>query len=615
MDSRPTQVRDVTVSGREWSGKGPAWDGPRLAPPLTKQVQVGFVSMCSWRSVGGRQTARWGWVSTNRLRTSIGRFVGDTRAGATAIAAVAVTVMTVGAAALIGDHVWLVDQRDVLKNASDAASVATTLELNRQLNLQPGISDSDLKPLLEPVARRYIELNLEHLPPDRLELAINTLSVEVTLDRSQRTVDVSAAANLGGTLLSKHLTLLGNYSGPELIRAESVTESVTRPIEVVLALDVSQSMWNTLAENRRPWTFTDEQARIDVVKSAAKSLVDILNPNAENRVAVGLVPWSNLVRLDADAIVEWEHNGWARYPTRRVYGVPYVCKGTNCTPPAAIVQDVAPQQPEPWIGCLDGHRMGSTRTSASLPAAGELLVPPSANAFAQGFFQPFAGWAYECLDPPPADLRSQTCRVNATSSRQSIIDDAQYSCWDDSSKMRPYSSWIYPAILPLGTDRAVIERAIDKLDALGTQTYSALGVLWGQRLLQHSWKDVWGGAVHPEDPSETTNQGLRKAIVLLTDGEDTYCGVGNTDCDDSEMGISRSDACDAAKAAGSEIFVVAAMAQALVSTPLARTLRDCSSEADNPDGTYVFVDNSTPQALRAAFADIANQLVTVRKVY
>ena len=274
MDSRPTQVRDITVSGREWSGKGPAWDGPRLAPPLTKRVQVGFVSMCSWRSVGGRQTARWGWVSTNRLRTSMGRFVGDTRAGATAIAAVAVIVMTVGATALIGDHVWLVDQRDVLKSASDAASVATTLELNRQLNLQRGISDSDLKPLLEPVARLYIELNLEHLPPDRLELAINTLSVEVT-----------------------------------------------------------------------------------------------------------------------------------------------------------------------------------------------------------------------------------------------------------------------------------------------------------------------------------------------------YCGVGNTDCDDSEMGISRSDACDAAKAAGSEIFVVAAMAQALVSTPLARTLRDCSSEADNPDGTYVFVDNPTPEALRAAFADIANQLVTVRRVY
>ena len=54
------------------------------------------------------------------------RFVSDARAGATAIAAVAVTVMTVGGAALIGDHAWLLDQRDVLKAAADAAGIAAT---------------------------------------------------------------------------------------------------------------------------------------------------------------------------------------------------------------------------------------------------------------------------------------------------------------------------------------------------------------------------------------------------------------------------------------------------------------------------------------------------------
>ena len=54
----------------------------------------------------------------------IGDFLRDTRAGATALAAAAVTVMTVGAAALISNYVWLVDQRDVLKSASDAGAVA-----------------------------------------------------------------------------------------------------------------------------------------------------------------------------------------------------------------------------------------------------------------------------------------------------------------------------------------------------------------------------------------------------------------------------------------------------------------------------------------------------------
>ena len=62
------------------------------------------------------------------------RFLRDTRAGATAIAAAAVTVMSVGGAALIGDHAWLIDQRDVPKTATDAATVATTIEMNAMRN-------------------------------------------------------------------------------------------------------------------------------------------------------------------------------------------------------------------------------------------------------------------------------------------------------------------------------------------------------------------------------------------------------------------------------------------------------------------------------------------------
>ena len=49
-------------------------------------------------------------------------FVRDTRAGATAISAVAVTVMVVGGAALIADHRWLVDQRDVLNSSSTVST-------------------------------------------------------------------------------------------------------------------------------------------------------------------------------------------------------------------------------------------------------------------------------------------------------------------------------------------------------------------------------------------------------------------------------------------------------------------------------------------------------------
>ena len=140
-------------------------------------------------------------------------------------------------------------------------------------------------------------------------------------------------------------------------------------------------------------------------------------------------------------------------------------------------------------------------------------------------------------------------------------------------------------------------------------------MLWGQRLLDHSWKNVWGDDVHPVDPAAQDSKGLRKAIVLLTDGEDTQCGFGNATCADSALGFSRTDACTAAKAAGTEIFVIAAMHPDKVSEALGDSLRECSSESDNPDGSYAFLNNATSESLEAAFADIASQLVTVRRVW
>ena len=142
-------------------------------------------------------------------------------------------------------------------------------------------------------------------------------------------------------------------------------------------------------------------------------------------------------------------------------------------------------------------------------------------------------------------------------------------------------------------------------------------MLWGRSLLEHSWKDVWGdaGDVHPVDPTARASEGLRKAIVLLTDGEDTYCGDGNVACEDSAVGISRTDACTAAKEAGTEIFVIAAMHPDEVSEALGESLRECSSESEQSDVRYAFLNNSTPEDLTAAFAEIANQLRVVRRVY
>ena len=138
-------------------------------------------------------------------------------------------------------------------------------------------------------------------------------------------------------------------------------------------------------------------------------------------------------------------------------------------------------------------------------------------------------------------------------------------------------------------------------------TYSTMGLIWGRRLLTPEWRSVWGGEVHPVDPSDESSLGVRKAIVLLTDGEDNYNAlVGAPD---------RSAACTAAKRAGIEIFVVAALNPAYITTSYTRGLRDCSSQDDHPDRKYVFLDNRTTTDVEEAFREIARQLAVVRRTH
>ena len=547
----------------------------------------------------------------SRVRRAVSRFLVGTRAGATSIVTAAVAVMSVAGFAFTIDHIWLIDQRDVLKSAASAAGVAATKEMDRLLVPSPDMSQADLTAALTPVARNYIELNLAYLSTNRLTRAKETLTVAVTPDRDLGTVDVATTADLGGTLFSRHMPMLSNYKGPEKIGTNAGVKTAVTPVEAVLAIDISRSMKDKL-ERGFPDKDAGEKSRMDIVKDAAKALVNILRPNTHNRVAIGVVPWHMNVRLADATASDWSTKRWARYPTERTYGMPYECTESlsTCTP-AAITAELPPSAPEDWDGCLDSHRMGGSGTKAAVPGVADLFTTPSASPFSQAYYPAFYGAQYECrpfaadLSDIPSDYFQHDCYDLYDADDNRTHDrPPQYGC-DDTD----------PTILPLSTDRTAIIGAIDGLSAVGWKTHSALGVLWGQRMLLSSWRSVWGGTVHPVDPTTGVNKSTRKAIVLLTDGEDNPCGLWDPFCTTNNAGLVRSTACDAAKARGTEIFVVAAMHSIYVSGDLSNSLEACSSKADNPDGTYVFVNNSDEASLEAAFADIAEQLRVYRRVY
>ena len=545
------------------------------------------------------------------------RFLRSTRAGATAVTAAAVTIMTVGGAALLIDQVWLVDQRDALKSASNAAATAATLAMRRKVTSDPTISDDDLKAALEPVAHRYVLLNFQHLSRERYDAMLASLAVEVRPNKNLGTVDVDVEADLGRSIFSAMFASGGSASS-DTTRAESRVENTIIPTEVVLSIDISGSMRQRLGPD-------SSGPRVDIVKRAARDMVAILNPNVENRKAVGVVPWGVMVQLDHDSAANWVRNGWTEYPRSRRYPYTYLCfPQGDCVSGDEVqalpaVADLPPGE-DVWFGCLDEHRVEPGGV-ADLTAVSELFDHPSYKAFAQGYFPAEEGAAYECLQSPlPSDFSGQRCYDRDFRHRGAREPGVEFRRPQDhfcppSVDFHVVSSaplvveagdrLEIPAILPLTTDREKIENAIDSLTPYSGETYSALGILWAQRLLSHSWSNVWGGGEHPLNPDADGNEGARKAVVLLTDGEDTA----------DLTRIQRGTACTAVKEEGTEIFVVAAIPQEFMTEALTADLEACSSAADDPEGRYVFLENYDEATLRAAFASIAAQLTTTRRVY
>ena len=428
---------------------------------------------------------------------SIRGFLRDTRAGATAIAAAAVAVMTVGGTALLGDHVWLLDQRDVLKTAADAAGVAATLEMTRLAG--EAHTDDELKAEIEPVVRRYILMNLEHLRAERYEQAEDSLTIELDIDRDANTVAVTAEADLGGTLFSRHLPLLGNYEGPASIRAKTGTECSGGIIEVALALDVTASM-NAAIDNRSPKTPANQ--RMPVAIEAAKTLVEELHSGCDDTdVVIGVVPWDKTVRLPSHE--QWESRGWVDTSAFRA----------AATEPGY----------EAWEGCVADrrHPAADTRNSDGL----SLTLPGTAS---------FPAWMYpdtNRLDPALIAEVRQAIFDNfgahgveeslGTSGVDELLEDRGDNSWDNANR-GPNFHCTWTAILPLSSDREEVEGVLDSLydtsrtpPLMGGVTMSHLGLIWGRRMLAPSWRDVWGDDTHPVDAGDT----VTKALVLLTDGQ------------------------------------------------------------------------------------------------
>ena len=150
-----------------------------------------------------------------------------------AITSVVLTLMMFLAGGLITEHNRLVDNRDTLKAASDAAVIAATQHLHQ---LPTSMSDSDVEALLEGTARRYAFLVVEANSPD--PMTPSDVDITLRVNRAAGVVGVDVAANMRGVLFKQ----LVSAQSEKKMAVRSGAEQEVSPARLVLALDYSGSM-------------------------------------------------------------------------------------------------------------------------------------------------------------------------------------------------------------------------------------------------------------------------------------------------------------------------------------------------------------------------------------
>ena len=277
--------------------------------------------------------------------------------------------------------------------------------------------------------------------------AISDPQVEVEVEGEN--VAVRASANMKTSFMG----LAGIEAIP--ITATSIASGGESAIEIALVLDVSGSMRHSLS------TATP---RIDVLKKAARSLVDVVSQDGKrmNRVKVGVVPFNMNVNIGTanSSYVQGTDN-------------PLFTK-------------------QAWAGCV---------MERSLPAANSDDYAPKDGA---------AGKWFAYAWPPEPNSSSKSCvnKSDGTNTGYAVVDaHADYKVLTRG----PNYNCVRHPILPLSNSYDAVVGKINTLTAEWNMgTIIAPGVAWGLRVLSPG---------EPFTQGEGYSRRVKKYMIVLTDGE------------------------------------------------------------------------------------------------
>lgn len=158
-------------------------------------------------------------------------------------------------------------------------------------------------------------------------------------------------------------------------------------------------------------------------------------------------------------------------------------------------------------------------------------------------------------------------------------------------------------VLPLTNDTQDLRQRINEMQPIGT-TAGHIGSAWAWYALSPNFSGLWPAASEPQSYSKLTElnerglPSLKKIAILMTDGEYNKKYSGDSSA------IQARAICAAMKAKGVTVYTVG-----FAISPggeAAETMEQCATDSDH---SYSADD---PDALRAAFRDIALKIATLR---
>ncbi len=429
-------------------------------------------------------------------------------------------------------------------------------------------------------ANAYFQANY---PADALGVP-GALSVNITDDKIQ----LSVTANVETTIMK----IMG-FNDIDVSSTNEISREVTG-LEIALALDNTGSMAGTKLAN---------------LKTASHELINILfgNDNSPLHLKMSLVPFAAGVNVGPLFDPAWlDMAGQSSIHSENFTA------GTNLW---TLYDNITNRN---WNGCVIERPNGLDEQDVP-PTAGNpdtFFVPwfvpdepDGSNPTYPNSYLPDGGFS---SSTSKADRQKSTVKYPASgvaiSSSISASKGPNHNCKDTQT------------ITPLTNDKLLLESRIDAMVAAHL-THIPIGLAWGWRTLS------------PEAPYTEgelyTDQNNIKALVLMTDGENTISGTSNHNLStftgygylskaaahygdpsintqseaENELDAKTTRMCNKIKAAGIRVYTIAFQVTAPTTLSL---LQSCANSPDQ------FFASSSGAALSEAFKTIATELASLR---